>query len=125
PDPAEGRALRRALGYADGDVVIIGGSLHEREDEALLDAYCEALRVNERAALIIVPRYPEAAKTVEEHALARGLTPVRKSAVDGGRAPAPGRGCVLVVDTLGELGRLYAVADLAFVGGSLYFRGAN
>jgi 3-deoxy-D-manno-octulosonic-acid transferase len=32
---------------------------------------------------------------------------------------------VLVVDTIGELGRLYAVADLAFVGGSLFFRGAN
>ncbi len=32
---------------------------------------------------------------------------------------------MLVVDTVGELGRLYAVADLAFVGGSLFFRGAN
>jgi 3-deoxy-D-manno-octulosonic-acid transferase len=32
---------------------------------------------------------------------------------------------VLLVDTVGELSRLYAVADLAFVGGSLFFRGAN
>jgi 3-deoxy-D-manno-octulosonic-acid transferase len=31
----------------------------------------------------------------------------------------------LVVDTVGELGRLYAAADLAFVGGSLFFRGSN
>src|SRR5690606_32837301 len=109
----------------EDDVVIIGGSLHEREDEALLDAYREALRTNERAALIIVPRYPEAAGTVAEHAVARGFTAVRKSAVDAGSSPLPGRGSVLVVDTLGELGRLYAVADIAFVGGSLYFRGAN
>lgn len=125
PDPAAGRELRRTLGYADDDVVIIGGSLHEREDEALLDAYREALRANERAALIIVPRYPEAARAVEEHALARGFKPVLKSAVDRGASAPPGRGGVLVVDTLGELGRLYAVADIAFVGGSLYFRGAN
>lgn len=125
PDPAEGRALRRTLGYADDDVVIIGGSLHEREDEALLDAYRDALRVNERAALIVVPRYPEAAGAVEQHALARGFAAVRKSVVDKGGSTPPGRGCVLVVDTLGELGRLYAVADVAFVGGSLYFRGAN
>jgi 3-deoxy-D-manno-octulosonic-acid transferase len=32
---------------------------------------------------------------------------------------------VLVVDTVGELGKLYSVADIAFVGGSLFFRGAN
>ena len=32
---------------------------------------------------------------------------------------------MLIVDTVGELGRLYAIADLAFVGGSLFFRGAN
>ena len=38
----DARALRSALGYADGDVVIIGGSLHEREDEALLDAFARA-----------------------------------------------------------------------------------
>ena len=32
---------------------------------------------------------------------------------------------MLLVDTVGELGRLYALADLAFVGGSLFYRGAN
>jgi 3-deoxy-D-manno-octulosonic-acid transferase len=35
------------------------------------------------------------------------------------------RGAVLVVDTMGELTALYAVADVAFVGGSLYYRGSN
>lgn len=124
-DAGAARALRHALGYAGEDVVIIGGSLHEREDEALLDGYREALRVNGRTALIIVPRYPADAPRVEQHALARGFTAVRKSAIDAGSTAPPGRHGVLVVDTLGELGRLYAVADLAFVGGSLYFRGTN
>jgi 3-deoxy-D-manno-octulosonic-acid transferase len=32
---------------------------------------------------------------------------------------------VIVADTLGELRALYHAADIAFVGGSLYFRGAN
>jgi 3-deoxy-D-manno-octulosonic-acid transferase len=32
---------------------------------------------------------------------------------------------VLIVDTIGELGRLYAASDVAFVGGSLFYRGAN
>jgi len=117
--------LRRALGYTDADVVIIGGSLHEREDEALLDAFAAAHAANERAALIIVPRYPADAPAVELHTAARGRRAVLKSAVDAGRVSAPGSDGVLIVDTLGELGRLYAASDVAFVGGSLFYRAAN
>jgi 3-deoxy-D-manno-octulosonic-acid transferase len=126
PSDAERRGeLRRSLGYGDDDVVIIGGSLHEREDEALLDAFAAARAANERAALIIVPRYPTDAAAVEQHAAARGLRAVRKSALDAGRASAPGHDGVMIVDTIGELGRLYAASDVAFVGGSLFYRGAN
>ncbi len=105
--------------------MVIGGSLHEREDEALLDAFAAARSANERAALIIVPRYPADAATVAQHAAARGHRAILKSAIDAGRASAPGRDGVLIVDTLGELGRLYAASDVAFVGGSLFYRAAN
>jgi len=126
PEAAAQRAeLRRALGYSNDDVVIIGGSLHVREDEALLDAFAAARAANESAALIIVPRYPADAGAVEQHTTARGHRAVLKSAVDAGRANAPGRDGVLIVDTLGELGRLYAASDVAFVGGSLFYRAAN
>ncbi|HJR68769.1 MAG TPA: 3-deoxy-D-manno-octulosonic acid transferase, partial [Gammaproteobacteria bacterium] len=73
---------------------------------------------------VVVPRYPADAGAVEQRVRARGFAATRKTAVDAGM-PAPGRGGVLVVDTVGDLGRLYAIADLAFVGGSLFFRGAN
>ena len=109
----------------DDDVVIIGGSLHEQEDEALLDAYEAARAASDRAALIVVPRYPADAAAFEQHARARGHRAVRKTAVAAGAESAPGRSGVLVVDTVGELGKLYAAADIAFVGGSLFFRGAN
>jgi 3-deoxy-D-manno-octulosonic-acid transferase len=126
PEAAAQRGeLRRTLGYTDGDVVIIGGSLHEREDEALLDAFAAARSANERAALIIVPRYPADAATVEQHVAARGHRAVRKSAIDANRASPPRRDGVLIVDTLGELGRLYSASDVAFVGGSLFYRAAN
>jgi 3-deoxy-D-manno-octulosonic-acid transferase len=117
--------LRHSLGFESSDVVIIGGSLHEREDEALLDAYAAAAETCLEAALIVVPRYPADAPDVMQRAQARGYTCALKTTVDAGAAPAPGRGGVLVVDTVGDLGKLYAIADLAFVGGSLYFRGAN
>jgi 3-deoxy-D-manno-octulosonic-acid transferase len=124
-DAAASRALRGALGYADGDVVIIGGSLHEGEHEALLDAFARSAERSRNAALILVPRYPADAAAIEQLARRRGHRTVRKTAVDAGRETAPGRAGVLIVDTVGELRRLYAIADAAFVGGSLFFRGAN
>ena len=127
--PADGGAsapkLREALGYTKDDVVVIGGSLHDGEDEALLDAYAAARERAAETALIIVPRYPADADVVERRARERGFNVTRKTAIDAGTAEAPGRSGVLVIDTVGELSRLYAVADLAFVGGSLFFRGAN
>jgi 3-deoxy-D-manno-octulosonic-acid transferase len=122
---ASGPKLRETLGYVKADVVVIGGSLHDGEDQALIDAYAAARERTAETALIIVPRYPADADVVERRASERGFVVTRKTAIDAGTAEAPGRRGVLVIDTVGELSRLYAVADLAFVGGSLFFRGAN
>jgi len=124
-DGTSGKALRAALGYAESDVVIVGGSLHDGEDAALLDAYAAARERVAGSALVIVPRYPADADVVERRANDRGFDVTRKTAIDAGSAAALGSRGVLVVDTVGELSRLYAVADLAFVGGSLFYRGAN
>jgi 3-deoxy-D-manno-octulosonic-acid transferase len=124
-DGTSGPKLRAALGYEESDVVILGGSLHDGEDAALLDAYAAARERVAVSALVVVPRYPADADVVERRASERGFAVTRKTAVDAGTAEAPGRRGVLVVDTVGELSRLYAVADLAFVGGSLFYRGAN
>jgi 3-deoxy-D-manno-octulosonic-acid transferase len=123
-DAVERRSLRNELRYADDDVVVIGGSLHPGEPEALLDAYA-ALGDSQRAALILVPRYPADAAAVAQAAAARGHRCVRKTAIGRGDAEPLGRAGVLIVDTVGELGRLYGAADVAFVGGSLFFRGSN
>jgi 3-deoxy-D-manno-octulosonic-acid transferase len=127
PGPAgadERREMRARLGYGDEDVVIIGGSLHPGESEALARAFA-ALPSGPPSALILVPRYPSDAEGIVEHLERRGMASVRKTALDRGACEAPGRRAVLVVDTVGELGRLYSAADVAFVGGSLYFRGSN
>ncbi|HET7609483.1 MAG TPA: glycosyltransferase N-terminal domain-containing protein [Gammaproteobacteria bacterium] len=124
-DAASAAKLRVALGFAQSDVVIIGGSLHDGEDEALLDAYAAARERVADAALVIVPRYPADADVIERRARERGFAVTRKTAIDAGAAQALGNRAVLIVDTVGELARMYAVADLAFVGGSLFFRGAN
>ena len=96
------------------------------EDEALLDAYAAARAGVAEAALVIVPRYPADADAVEQRAQARGFAVTRKTAVDAGAARgARARAACSSSTRSASSARLYAVADLAFVGGSLFFRGAN
>ena len=117
--------LRRILGYAPRDMVIIGGSLRDGENRVMAECYRSLARDHPRVGLIMVPRYPAEAARIRSALEARGLMAVRKSDVDARRRKPPGRGGVLLVDTIGELRSLYVVADIAYVGGSLFARGGN
>lgn len=111
--------LADTLGLARAPV-LMAGSTHEGEEEALLDSYCKLREKFPELRLVIVPRHPERFDKVEQLIRDKGLFALRKSSLDAGQqaaavSPAP----VLLVDTLGELAKLYEVADLVFVGGSL------
>ncbi|HKS14684.1 MAG TPA: lipid IV(A) 3-deoxy-D-manno-octulosonic acid transferase [Pseudomonas sp.] len=115
------RALElRAQWSAVQRPVWIAASTHEGEDPIILDAHRQLLKVHGDALLILVPRHPERFDAV--HALcAAQFTTVRRSqgvAVDA-------RTQVLMGDTMGELLFLYALADIAFVGGSLVANGGH
>lgn len=117
-------ALRRSLGFAPDDIVIIGGSLHPGEDLDLLAAFMAAGR-SRPSRLVIVPRYPDQAGTVIDRVRRAGMAAIARTAVSPTALPGQDARPVIVVDTLGELRTLYAAADIAFVGGSLYYRGSN
>jgi 3-deoxy-D-manno-octulosonic-acid transferase len=119
------RRLREQMQYVPQGVVIMGGSLHEAEHEVLLSAYEHVRAKHHDAALVLVPRYPKSAPRVESLVAAHGFEAVRKTRLDSGRAENLDSSKVLIVDTVGELRELYAVADIAFVGGSLFYRGSN
>jgi 3-deoxy-D-manno-octulosonic-acid transferase len=116
--------LRAELGYGPDEIVLIGGSLHRGEDLVLLDAWAALGREGIRSRLNIVPRYPADAEETARNVRAAGGEPVLKSALDR-RSAVFGPSSVLIVDTIGQLTRLYSAADIAFVGGSLFYRGAN
>jgi 3-deoxy-D-manno-octulosonic-acid transferase len=116
--------LRAELGYSPEDIVLIGGSLHRGEDVTVLDAWAALWKEGTRSRLVIVPRYPADAEETARNVRAAGGEPVLKSALDRGAA-VPGPSGVVIVDTIGQLTRLYSAADIAFVGGSLFYRGAN
>lgn len=100
--------------------VWIAASTHEGEDALILDAHRQLLASHGDALLILVPRHPERFEAV--HAQCRDqFAAVRRST--GAVVEAPTQ--VLLGDTMGELLFLYALADIAFVGGSLVPTGGH
>ncbi len=114
-----GRALRVALAAARP--VWIAGSTHPGEEEQLLDAHALLLQSLPRALLLLAPRHADRFAAVAELLGRRAVGFARRSRMAGGAQaqPLPSATTVLLVDTVGELGMLYAAADAAFVGGSL------
>jgi len=124
-DVAAIRASRQRFGYADSDIVIIGGSVHDREDAMLIAVFVEIRAVHPNVRLIIVPRYPADCGRAEQLLRTAGCNTIRKSTLDASPEPAVAADDVMLVDTVGDLRFLYGFADIAFVGGSLFFRGGN
>ncbi len=128
--PEEWQKIRSELRlqYAiDEDMTVsIGGSLHRGEDLALATAYARLLEEGYRLRMIIVPRYPAESAGIGRVLEQQGLVPQCKSSgsTERYRIDAESRQ-VLIVDTLGELKNFYAMSDVAYVGGSLTYRGSN
>ncbi len=121
--PALRRRLRKEMGVADDEILIIGGSTHEGEEKALLDAWRQMGRSGRRVRLLIAPRHKGRFRAVAALIEAEGAPVLARSAM---AQPAPAGGAqVLLADTLGELADLYEAADVAFVGGSLIPHGGQ
>ncbi|UUY09957.1 lipid IV(A) 3-deoxy-D-manno-octulosonic acid transferase [Pseudomonas sp. J452] len=99
----------------------IAASTHGGEDEIILAAHRQLLQRFPQALLILVPRHPERFVSVFELCKREGFATVRRSLDESVTADTQ----VLLGDTLGELLFLYALADLAFVGGSLVPNGGH
>lgn len=122
PSPAQGPAWRHALGL-QGAPVFLAASTHAGEEEVVLEAYGRLRAPSPTLVLILAPRHPERAAAVEALASARGWECARLSRLKAGevRRGEP----IILVDTIGDLFDLYALATVAFVGGSLIPHGGQ
>ncbi|MBN6772916.1 lipid IV(A) 3-deoxy-D-manno-octulosonic acid transferase [Pseudomonas granadensis] len=121
PQLLQRAAELRSQWQAQDRPVWIAASTHEGEDEVVLDAHRRLLANHPDALLILVPRHPERFNAVFELCQRDGFATVRRSTgtiVDAQTS-------VLLGDTMGELLFLYALADSAFVGGSLVPNGGH
>jgi 3-deoxy-D-manno-octulosonic-acid transferase len=104
-----------------GRPVWIAASTREGEDLKVLRAMKLAVRKMPSLLLVLVPRHPERFALAATLAADAGFTVQRYS----GGGESGGEMQVLVGDTMGDMHFYYALADLAFVGGSLVDTGCQ
>lgn len=121
PQLLQRAAELRSQWQAQERPVWIAASTHEGEDEVVLDAHRRLLANHPDALLILVPRHPERFNSVFDLCQREGFATVRRST----GANVVAQTSVLLGDTMGELLFLYALADSAFVGGSLVPNGGH
>lgn len=108
--------LREKL--APGTRVLVCGSTLDGEEEILLDAFQQLLKTFPDCVMILAPRHPERFARVAGLLKNRKDRFVRRS--NWMKRPAKIKpGTVILLDSIGELASVYALASVAFVGGSL------
>jgi 3-deoxy-D-manno-octulosonic-acid transferase len=93
----------------------VAGSIHEGEFEIILDAFKKVREQFSDLRLIIAPRRMEWVENIRQACNRRGLLVILKTDL----AKDTPNYQVLILDTMGELGRVYGLAEISFVGGSL------
>jgi 3-deoxy-D-manno-octulosonic-acid transferase len=105
--------LRTLFDVRPGDLIWVAGSTQAPEEEIVLDIFRRVRPAYPNLRLFIVPRQKDRFDEVA-HLLERSGQPFARRSALG----VPHSALVLV-DTIGELGALWGLADVAFVGGSL------
>ncbi|MCD6173285.1 MAG: lipid IV(A) 3-deoxy-D-manno-octulosonic acid transferase [Sulfurimonas sp.] len=95
--------------------IIVAGSTHETEEESILKAFVEYKKQSD-SKLIIVPRHPERFESVyklmKEYSDKNSLTLSKFSTCQDFEAD------LILIDSMGELNNIYAISDIAIVGGA-------
>jgi 3-deoxy-D-manno-octulosonic-acid transferase len=114
----EESSLHEEWGFSRSDQILIGGSTHEGEERILLRALKRLRGERPSLKLFLAPRHIERAPKVLEQ--------VKKEGFRAGLTSSRGEGFdVLILDRLGELRRLYAMADAVVMGGSFIRHGGQ
>jgi 3-deoxy-D-manno-octulosonic-acid transferase len=103
-------------------ILLVAGSTHPGEERIVLEAFRKLHHEFNKLRLLLAPRNIERAGEIKRLVEASGFTGLLKTNVADNSLPYQ----VLILDTVGELARLYGLARIGFVGGSLLpFGGHN
>ena len=110
----EKKYLRKTYKLHEETPVWIAGSTHAGEEEIILKAHEQLIAKHPNLVLILAPRRVERVKEVSALLQRKNISFVRRSLLKHKESPS-----VILLDTMGELTRVYALGQIAFVGRSL------
>ncbi len=116
-DASVERGMRRSLNLNASQPVFVAGSTRGGEEAMLVDAYGGIVREFPDTVLIIAPRHIERVAEIESMLERRGLGYQLRSKL--GPKQAKRTEPVVIIDTFGELFKVYSVATIVFCGASL------
>lgn len=119
--PDERDELAGSLGFAGRRPIIVAGSTHRGEEELVFAAFNEVRAKFPAAGLVLAPRDNLRGGELVAMAEKSGLKAVRRTEPAAGEQGHD----VVVLDTIGELGRIYGIGDIVYVGGSLIPHGGH
>ncbi|MBB5342571.1 3-deoxy-D-manno-octulosonic acid transferase [Tunturibacter empetritectus] len=121
---ADNDMTRRITSTLSGTRLIVAGSTLADEEETLLAAWSAIRQAVPDAALLIAPRHTDRFDEVLQLIRKNGSPFVQCSELMQNAEPIAG-GTILFLDTIGDLASVYALASVAFVGGSLVPKGGH
>lgn len=118
---SETERLRESYGIC-GKSLFVAGSTHEGEEGIILDVYKELKKDFHDLILIVAPRHIDRVREIEDMVREKGITFRRRTElIEKGRGDTH----VIILDTIGELARIYSMARVVFIGGSLVRAGGH
>ena len=106
---------REYYGLKESDIVLVVGSTHNEEESIFLDLYKELLKEYKELKMILAPRHIERIGDIIRLIEDKDLEFTRLSQMKREKGFDP----LLLVDTIGDLGSLYSLGDLVFIGKTL------
>jgi 3-deoxy-D-manno-octulosonic-acid transferase len=122
-DPFAVMEMRRLLDLDASDTVFVAGSTREGEEEKVLEVYSRLEKKFPGIILVIAPRHITRTPGIENLLKRRNLPYQLRSGLhaEGAKRTAP----VLILDTFGELFKVYSVGTINFCGASLVPKGGQ
>ena len=112
----ERNVLRVDLGLTKAVPVVVCGSTRPGEEAIIADAVVRLLPRFPDLRVVVAPRHLDRTDDAEAAFTEKRLHTIRRTQQKTGHEKVSR---ILILDTFGELSQVYAVADVAFVGGSL------
>jgi 3-deoxy-D-manno-octulosonic-acid transferase len=116
----QGQELQRLFALnsprLQGEIVLVAGSTHPPEEEILLAVFTRLYGRFPQLRLILVPRHPDRFAEVAELVRRSGMPSVCRSQQTEALPAMP---AIVLLDSVGELGAAWGLADVGFTGGSL------